>query len=863
MTTDGAERRCRMRLTARQGLGWALGSLLLFVILTRPLLLHWTTAIPSSAQNHEIPPVRESIPGDHMQLLYHFDLVADMFSGRIPWLHNLWEFNTGDDSERFRLNGSFAPGSAVYALLRQVTSQAGAWNTTLWLSTWISAWTLWIWLGRFTRDPWSRAFGLVIMMGFPYRWASLLGGSPAGIALMWMGMLVLAIDSCLRRPGFGIGFLTGLLYLFVFWGDLHVFYLTSLAIPGFALMTLLDLPAPPLRKGKAYLKLLPGLLTGFAAIAGFYLWRTHFLADTLMGGGRTWHELMLYSADRRAVWTLGRGIEETVFLGPPALIGLLAALAHAAARLLHNRRRAEALRTLSVALLFLALLLTIAVSLGSGGPRSGRAIRWARAAVPYFTMIRQPTKLFCVVGLYAGWLLAAGWRPLDHEPRLWGRLRRSTLLLFTLAAAWTYFRAISATIAVLPGDQPAYEAVVADARARGFEHPRALVVPLWPGDSDQTSILLFFAHRHGLRLVNGYTPAVTRRYFEEVFRRLESVNMGHLTDAQIDFMLEMGVSHLLIHEDMFPERVSPFPVQETVRHLEGHPRVALLTRAGPVRALRLLTEPDPDSRPAPRVSPAAFSARRWDLQRMPREGGVLIEDSEAGGGSFWRGNEGSHLLISPARLPPRPELVWWLRARGNGQVEIETATDGTLQAVQQVDLDDIDWRWHVIPLRMGEAFGQVRLTLRIARGSVDLDTLLLTAGDWTLPPEGLQLPAAEFFRAGHPGAVPTDIHFQRHRDRAGLLLYGPRLPLPAGQPLRLELRFSADAPPGTDLGRFQVRLPGTGLTEEVPVRQGQPAVLFWTPPTDLPAELGFHFSRAADLTVHQVDIEPMPTPPQP
>jgi hypothetical protein len=60
-------------------------SLLFFLCFTWPLGAFWSRGIASSSQNIEHPAWRTSIAGDHLQLLYHFDLVEDMFKGRIPF----------------------------------------------------------------------------------------------------------------------------------------------------------------------------------------------------------------------------------------------------------------------------------------------------------------------------------------------------------------------------------------------------------------------------------------------------------------------------------------------------------------------------------------------------------------------------------------------------------------------------------------------------------------------------------------------------------------------------------------------------------------------------------------------------------
>jgi hypothetical protein len=107
--------------------GAAAASLLLFGVMSWPLARQVTEAIPSSAQNLEHPPWRTMIPGDHLQLLYHFDLMrahaarADSECFQIPT-----NFNQGDDEAATGQSVLFCRCRGVRGSWRSGLGQAAA-----------------------------------------------------------------------------------------------------------------------------------------------------------------------------------------------------------------------------------------------------------------------------------------------------------------------------------------------------------------------------------------------------------------------------------------------------------------------------------------------------------------------------------------------------------------------------------------------------------------------------------------------------------------------------------------------------------------------------------------------------------------
>lgn len=842
--------------THRAFWGAVAGSLLLFGAMSWPLVRFANDGIPSAAQNIERPAWRESIPGDHLQLLYHFDLLRDMGTGRIPWFHNVYEFNEGEDGSRYRPGANFMPMSGLYAVLAEWLGQAAGWNLTLWASVFFSAFFAGLWLRRFTDDTLAIVLGTGVILLSPFRWISLFGGSPTGIALMWLPPLAWSVDLAVRKANWTSGIWLGGLLLLNFWADLQAFYFAVLALPAFALLSALwPRPAVPLPWRKAY-RTLPGILTFMGVIAVFYAWRKGHLADSTMGTGRDWTEVLLFSPLPRGFLRGGAGVHDAIFVGIATGAGLVFAwvrLALGAIRPPPADRRRLAL----LAIWLVALLAGMCLAVGVHGPWNGAVMKWARRIVPLFTMIRQPAKIFAVLPLWIGWLLAVGFSVRAGTPPRTARVIRGLALACLVGAAAEVLTSYSPTICLLEPDQPAYARVAQDAQDEGRNPGRILVVPIWPGDAMDTSVPMYFCQRYALRMINGYSPVVGRDYVENVFRRLESANQGELAGEQIDFLLARGIHYLLVHEDLFPEKVSPFPVGETLRKLNANPRIRRLTQSGPVHAFRLLPAgssiaPEPADRPA-RI---AFPSRRWEAEQQEGRGGRVVADAAASGGAIWQAPGGpAEFSTRTVSVAPADDLAWWVRLRGSGRATVRTEWGTENLSAQAVEVANPAWEWRTFSIPTPPAFGKAKLAFAVEQGDVEVDVILLVAGPWPLewPAAGMRMPAADFFHAGHVDADGATVVLRRARDPDRELLYGPRLPLPAGD-YRWEIEFSTEAPAGEEVGQFGIRNRAGTVEDWTPLRSGSPAILAMRSAANVPVTMALRYNRAYDLKVHAISI---------
>ena len=193
-----------------------------------------------------------------------------------------------------------------------------------------------------------------------------------------------------------------------------------------------------------------------------------------------------------------------------------------------------------------------------------------------------------------GTALACGVRTLNRAIGTYQNDPAGLIALPVSIAEVAKARGMRTGVCLLPGPNAAYAAAVSDAEARGLV-PRALVLPIWPGDSSYSSIYEYHAMRAGLRMLNGYAAVTEPAYVERVFRRFETMTEGDFTDDQYAALRKTGVTHVILHEDAFPSKVSLFPFGATLRRHLANPRIRLLSHSSGAWTFAVVDNPSSHS----------------------------------------------------------------------------------------------------------------------------------------------------------------------------------------------------------------------------------------------------------------------------
>lgn len=832
-------------------------ALAVWALLTWPLPLRMGAAMPYSAHHpHGTQVTHSLVPGDHIQLLYHFWLTRDMLAGGTPWMCNLYEFNDGDDEARRRFDPGYVPFSLVYAAISPRFGHAFGWNMAQLAALLAAFYFLWRLALRYVgTTPEGRPATPALAAAFaafcaPYQWTNLGAGSPTGFGMAWIPALALGLDIAVRDGRRRGGVLAAVAILFAYASDLHCFFFGALLAPAWCLVAWTARPASflPTRRDlrTLFLALWPTLLAGVAAVLLVRHLQSGYAA-TDVAHGRSIAEVLANSPSRRSLfgWIL-RGPDLHFQLGIPllALLGVSTVAAFAGG--VSDVRRGVNGRRLAAALLLAAGIAGVLVlALGLRGPFEGLPIRAVRKLLPAYRMIRQPVKILALLPTLLAALSGLGlgvlWQGVD--PAAPGRRKLGRAAVFVLCALCLFQtdRILRYGLCRLPPPSDAYAAVARDAAARSLK-PHILALPLWPGDSAWSSIYEYHSMHDRVRMLNGYAPVRTSNYTERVFHRFESVTQGRLTDDQVADLRSMGVTAVVLHEE-FPDMVSPFPVGATLRRLRASPWLDELAYGGSAWAFALRETPRESVPPA--EADAVFAPARWWRQEAAA--------TTTTNGLF----AAQAVLRSP--VAAWPALRWLVRTEGDGTLRAKRGFrelrdgDGPVSILDEVSLEsglffakhtagpaaptptllkragpaDKPVRWLTVPIgALPGDWATPGLKLTTTTGTVRVTDILLAAGPSSLDQAALRLPAAYLFRGGQTtmrDGEPHGVRFRPTHDGPGDVLYGPNLPLAPGRwRVRVEGEFAAPV-----VGILKVIL---GIQEAVrgPVGSGAPPLEFAT-----------------------------------
>ncbi len=826
-----------------------------------PLPRHALTGIPSSSTNTERGDVRRMIMGDHLQLLYHYWLSADSMLGKTPLFSNPYEFNTGTDDDRKYIGFDNAFFAGLFTGGYLLGGRAAGWNLMGFASLFLTYLFTWLLLRAYTRTRGIAPVMALAAIALPYRWHVLLGGSPSGLAMAWVPMLLWGVDALIRRNSLLGSVLAGLALFFAYWNDMYVFFFCMMLGPCWAALVLLRDDRFPWKDRanwrRVILAALPMLLV-LATVAALALTKHADVAAVETDAGHdTWRDVMMASPVPAGLvkWRT-REYNSLVYVGGIAPVILLCGLVLqvvACIRKPHERWRATA---------FFALLtagiggITI-LALGAHGPFNGKLFIFVRDHLSPYALVRQPAKVFTILPpLLALALALAATNVARALPRP-GMALRAGLLAAALLFVVEYKCQIRPMICLLDTEQLAYRSVAEDARLHTDNEPHALILPIWPGNSAWASLYEHYVSLYRIRMLNGYLPVVPRGYMEDVYQRFDSCTSGAISDDQLAALTAMGVHYVILHENAFPEKVSSFPVAFTVKRLLNHPRLELLEQDHSVWAFRILDAAG--DRPARlthwnRFFPVQNAIREFEWYTP--ENAVTSTDTNAAGDGFVRIEAASAAALTvPVYLSRVPNMALQARLAGHGELAVSTIMEGRTN-MQTVAIDAPDWTWTIVPLPLPDNDTEAALEFRCTVGAVDLDMLLTAAGPPLLLAPGAQavLPGPLFFHAGYTDLKRDAVILRMENEQDGEPLYGPNLPLMPGR-YRLRVAVTSDAPAGAALGRLKL-VCGDARFGPFPVTAGKDALAEFTiPRKNLPVRMAFDYTRQADVAIGTVVFE--------
>jgi len=637
---------------ARTWLAICAGLLILSVLFSYPLILYFRAGMPYSFMPVPGLELQRQYPGDYIQLLYRFWLFGQALAGKTPFLTNVYEFSTPLTPPTFSTQG--IPLSCIFLIFKPL-GNIFAYNMLVILSFLAVGAAMALLVYEFTRSRGAAAACGFLYSCIPFRLGHLFGGHAGGFVFFLMPLMLYFLEKSWResfeqtagwrgRAG-GWGFAVGLCALCTAIAELQLIFYMGLLVVLYIGCRCSEIWA---RNGfraaaRASWPPLAGMAIPAAIAAVYVLWvKMYILNTSIMGAGRSLRTVQAYSPMLKDIFSKSANAEKNIYLG---FLPLAGAVYGAWMR----RREIRKGRTEAGALLWfyfwgLLFALCYLMSLGTNLERYLPLYSRLHSIIPFFSYTRTSSRILCLALMPFFLFLAYGVKDLLSRRR---PLRIAAWLLLFLAL-FDYHPKSSIGISTLGGIDSVYGEVCRVAHGK-----RLLELPLWPGDSAWSTIYEYYATLTAVPIVNGYNPAPRQGYIQNVFEPLRSMNYGEMCQRQYDLLRQWKVPCVVLHQDLFPRRVSRYPFRLTLLNLMRSPYLELISQEGARYLLRMREKP---VGPAPEFTLTSPIGNLYPARRMESDVGVRIHDKSASSGfalSVGAHGEKSGLLVrGDARVYP-------------------------------------------------------------------------------------------------------------------------------------------------------------------------------------------------------------------
>ena len=704
---------------------WLVVLILVFVgiVFSLPLAFNLNSAIPYSLYPAHGFETVNMMHGDHLQFFYTLSQFGDYLrEGNSAFFEEPYEF-TISGSERH-----YSPRElplSVFFFLLSPFGNAVAYNVLVIFSFVACGVSVFLLSGRYIRGFLPRLISSVIFAIFPFRLAQLYGGHPNAFLVFLMPLLLYGYESWMESGKWKYALLSGVCIMSMAVEELHLAYYSALftvfffAYKGISMfrnfkvvdsrlkhsgMTVFlkhlgmtispDVSFP--RKRESNLKIvvekhrwketlqrftcLTLVIAVFWMLAAGYIMHVKQVVfePSVAHAGREVGEIGLYAPKagdffRRA----NRDSEKFIYLGVVSfLLVLFAFFGHickwfncdvlkfsgagsVGQKHIHGAcpvEKIEGLRKNKIKWFYLAIFIVSAILSLGPNLRIFPLYNLFYKYVPFFNYPRSTARIiifaFLSISILAGFAL-------ENMVKL--RRGRIACVIAIILLMLDFHPLGRIGLCRLSKGNRVYEYI----REKG-DSGVLLEIPLWPGDSSWSSIYEYYATLYHIPMINGYSSFVTRDYIENVFWPLVSINMGCLNKSQFELLQKLNVRYIILHEEAYPQKVSPFPFKIALCNMRNSPLVKFVKQDGP---LYLFEMDDDFSADYLQYSVPSKMGVFYECEHMPSRGGKVVLDVDASGGrARYAGEEAEgevHSVFGPWQLfsPGRYKIIF--RIKGN------------------------------------------------------------------------------------------------------------------------------------------------------------------------------------------------------
>jgi len=312
-----------------------------------------------------------------------------------------------------------------------------------------------------------------------------------------------------------------------------------------------------------------GVGSGFLIASAYLLYvRTTVFLPSVASKGRTIAEIRMFSpkASNFLFWQ-DINSERFVLLG----WGLVILAVFGLIPLFRRNPKKPGHLVLAGVLAFLAAILTLGPTLNAFP-----LYQFLYQYFPFFKYSRVPGR-FLMIGMIFLCLLAGMAVTTIREglaSRGWMRLRKWLPLMIILLVLAEYHTWQPLGISIMSMDNRIYKQIEKSLS----DGKRVLELPIWPGDSHQSSAYEYTVTRTRKPMINGYAPVVVRDYVRQIFWPLFPMDYGEFKPNQVEKLKKLKVDLITFHDNsmVYPEKISPFPPRLALKRLMASPSLKFI-----------------------------------------------------------------------------------------------------------------------------------------------------------------------------------------------------------------------------------------------------------------------------------------------